>query len=848
MAIEYTDYKNFSKDDLRKYNPLYFYKAFTEEDIENLDDIVKFCQGLIIKDQEFADRLESNDSMMKSDLYIRAKENTLDDYYSVFDKDSILRNYKERNPYYGKLQNIYDIDPYVSRTANDFDIIKISNHTLDKKEESLLLESYSEALNYFKKVTHTRAFNNQVYYREMYYMYLINATIHRYINKTMYRVFDVDRYTKRDLKNAFISNGLDYFDDFPLEYQRRTYKRINDLIRNKGTNEIFPIIEDIFSINSIDINKYYLAKHEDDLKFYKTNVNDNLDVYNDNQYGYNEIIDLDPYWRNTKEEVMNKAFNVIQTKYLSTDAVIDIINNSKSLSFLYSLINLMKEDKDIIEDDSFNMTNSRISSRKFNVFDGIVTLNTLVINYIKWNDRIKNDKNMNIYGYNFNADIKDTVDDIRSYIYSRQFDKSDYTDFARELNFLNIKKFKNRNTLSYEDIVKEYEMSDLAQRQFKFISEIMTGINGSTQLEYYIENDLIIDGMRYLWTQISKPEREFDFKNISYYKNFMEIYKKFLNVMIRDGRINKEDVYLIMIEDNSIDKDIDEFVKVMNVKFLDKSYQDYKQNKNEENIDNLVTSIRRSIDYSIKNKLYTPKKKITRYPALNSYISDILAYSDSDKDLINIYDIIEMYKYNEEFRKELEELIYNSNDPHLRKKFTNLHKQLFITNSSNDIFKGFKTYSDYLKFKEPDLYYYTVVESEIYDEDVFDRENIFRERIFELVSSIDNHLNLKEQYFTNSNFVGVVNFIRDYITILITLFKSYTTDLIYTSLLFKLDDKFENSIHLIDEGNIKYTGTTKYVDKINTLDNRNITDKIIRKENIEMKDNVNISIIKREEN
>ncbi|QQO92451.1 hypothetical protein CPT_Machias_057 [Staphylococcus phage Machias] len=848
MAIEYTDYKNFSKDDLRKYNPLYFYKAFTEEDIENLDDIVKFCQGLIIKDQEFADRLESNDSMMESDLYIRAKENTLDDYYSVFDKDSILRNYKERNPYYGKLQNIYDIDPYVSRTANDFDIIKISNHTLDKKEESLLLESYSEALNYFKKVTHTRAFNNQVYYREMYYMYLINATIHRYINKTMYRVFDVDRYTKRDLKNAFISNGLDYFDDFPLEYQRRTYKRINDLIRNKGTNEIFPIIEDIFSINSIDINKYYLAKHEDDLKFYKTNVNDNLDVYNDNQYGYNEIIDLDPYWRNTKEEVMDKAFNVIQTKYLSTDAVIDIINNSKSLSFLYSLINLMKEDKDIIEDDSFNMTNSRISSRKFNVFDGIVTLNTLVINYIKWNDRIKNDKNMNIYGYNFNADIKDTVDDIRSYIYSRQFDKSDYTDFARELNFLNIKKFKNRNTLSYEDIVKEYEMSDLAQRQFKFISEIMTGINGSTQLEYYIENDLIIDGMRYLWTQISKPEREFDFKNISYYKNFMEIYKKFLNVMIHDGRINKEDVYLIMIEDNSIDKDIDEFVKVMNVKFLDKSYQDYKQNKNEENIDNLVTSIRRSIDYSIKNKLYTPKKQITRYPALNSYISDILAYSDSDKDLINIYDIIEMYKYNEEFRKELEELIYNSNDPHLRKKFTNLHKQLFITNSSNDIFKGFKTYSDYLKFKEPDLYYYTVVESEIYDEDVFDRENIFRERIFELVSSIDNHLNLKEQYFTNSNFVGVVNFIRDYITILITLFKSYTTDLIYTSLLFKLDDKFENSIHLIDEGNIKYTGTTKYVDKINTLDNRNITDKIIRKENIEMKDNVNISIIKREEN
>ncbi|QPI17046.1 hypothetical protein [Staphylococcus phage vB_StaM_SA1] len=845
MTIEFTDFNRFSKDDLRKYNPLYFYKAFTEEDLENLDDVIKYCQGLIIKDQTMADKLETNDSMVESDLYIRAKNDTLDEQYSIFDKDSIIRTYKERNPYYGKLKNLYDIDPYDSRNTSDFQIIKVLNKTLDKKEEALLLESYSESVEYFKKVTYTKAFNNQIYYREMFYMYLINSTIHRYINKTMYRIFDIDRYTKRDLKNAFISNGLDYFDEFPLEYQRRTYKKLNELIRNKGTDEIFPIIEEIFSIKSIDINKYYLAKHPDDLKFYKTKVGENLNPYTDNQYGYNEIIDLDPYWRNTKEEVMDKAFNVIQTKYLSTDAVIDIINNSKSLSFLYSLINLMKEDKNIIEDDSFNMTNSRISSRKFNVFDGIVTLNTLVINYIKWNDRIKNDKNMNIYGYNFNSDIKETIDDIRSYIYSRQFDKNDYTDFARELNFLNIKKFKNRNTLSYEDIINEYNMSDLAQRQFKFISEMLTGENGSTQLEYYIENDLIIDGMRYLWTQITKPERKFNFKNISYYTHFMKIYKKFLNVMVRDNRIDRNDVYQLMIEDDSIDTEIHDFVKVMNVRFLDEAYESYKNNRNGENIEKLILAVRKSIDYSIKNNQYSYKKQISRYPALESYASDILTYDDSDKDLINIYDIIDMYKYNEKFRKELEEMIYNSNDPHLREKFSKLHKQLFITNSSNDVFDGFKTYSDYLKFKEPDLYYYTIVESEIFNEDTFDRETIFREKIFELVSSIDNHLNLREQLFTNSNFVGIVNFIRDYITILITIFKSYTTDLIHTSLLFKLDDKFENSIHLIDEADIKFNGTTKHVDKINTLDNKNITDRIKRKESIEMEDEIKFSITKR---
>lgn len=847
LVVDFSSYREFNKDDLRKYNPLYFYKAFTEEDIKNLDDIIKFCQGLIIKDQTTADRLENNDSMEQSDMYLRAKDDQLDGQYSVFDRDSIIRNYREHNPYYGKLKNKYGIDPYDSRKAEDFDIIKISNHNLSKKEESLILESYSEAVNYFKKVTHTKAFNNQMYYREMFYMYLINATLHRYINKTMYRIFDVDQYTKRDLKNAFISNGMDYFDSFPIEYQRRTYKRLNELIRNKGTEEIFPIIEDIFSISSIDINKYFLAKQKEDLKFYKTKVGDKLDVYNDPQYGYNEIVDLDPYWRNTKKEVMNKAFNVIQTKYLSTDAVVDIIGNSKSLSYLYSLINLMKNDKDIIEDDSFNMMDSRISNRKFNVFDAIVTLNTLVINYIYWNDRIKN-KSLDIYAYNFDSDITETVNEIRSYIYSRQFDKADYTYYAKELNFLNIKKFKNRNLLSFEDVLREYEIDDLAKRQFKYISEILTGVNGSEILEYYIENDLIIDGMRYLWNQVSKPEREFDLRNISYYSNFMDIFKKFLNIMVRDKRISKEDVYKVMLQDPSIDEDLKQFVKVMNLKFLDESYKNYLADKNENTIDQIISDVKKSVDYSIKNNRYSERKHLKRYPALDSYISDILSYHELDKEEINIYDIIDIYNYNEKFRKELEDMIVSIKDQTLRKKFTKLHKQLFINKSSNDVFKGFETYSDYLKFKEPDLYFYTVIESEIYNEDTFDRENIFRERIFELVSSIDNHLNLKEQYFTNSNFVGIINFIRDYITILITLFKSYTTDLIYTSLLFKLDNKFENGINMIDETNIKYTGTTKYVDKINTLDNRDITEKIKRKEEIDLKDNIKIEVYKKGEN
>lgn len=841
MSINFNNFNGFKVEDLRKYNPLYYYKAFKEEDIEDLDELIKFCQGLIIKDQSLGDSFETRKSMEESDVYIRAKDGTLDNNYSIFDIDTVIRNYKDANRYYGKLKEKYNIDPYLSRKTEDFRIIKCLNNNLDKKKERMFLDSYNESVDYFLKVTHTKAFNNQVYYREMYYMYLINATIHRYINKTMYNYFDVDKYSKKDLKNAFISNGLDYFDSFPLEYQRRTYKRLNDLIRNKGTNDIFPIIEDIFSLEAIDINKYFLAKEENDLKFYKTEISKLFNQFEDPSYEYEEIVNKDPYWRNTKEEVLNKKFNLLQTKYISTDAIIDIISNSKGLSYLYSIINLMKEDKNIIEDDSFSLMNSRISKSRIDVFDAIITLNTLLINYIKWNDRIKNNKNMDIYGYNFESNIKPIVDDIRSYIYSRQFDKSDYTVYAKMLNYLNIKKFKNRNTLDYQDVINEYESSDLAKRQFKFISEILTGVNGSTQLEYYIENDLIIDGMRYLWTQVTKKERKFSFKNISYYTHFMDVYTKFINVMIRDGRINENDVYSIMIEDEEIQKELDKFVYNMNMKVLNDKYKEYMDNKTPDNINSLVSTIRKSIEVSIKNNKYDYTKQIKRYPSLNSYISDILTYEDLNEDYINVSEIMSMYKHNEDFRKQLEDLIINSKDPHLTKKFTKLYEQLFITKSSNDIFNGYSTYSDYLMSKNPDLYYYTIVESNIYDEDVFDREGIFRERIFELVASIDNHLNLKEQLFTNSNFSSVVNFIIDYVKVLVLLFKSYTTDMIYTGMLFKLDNEFENKINLLDETDVKYSGTTERVDKVNILDNRNITDKINNNENIKVTDSLFIN-------
>ena len=69
---------------IRKYTPYYRWNAFDDDDIKDIDGVIEFARGLVIKDSDYADSLETETSLKASDLYMRANDNTLDPSYSEF--------------------------------------------------------------------------------------------------------------------------------------------------------------------------------------------------------------------------------------------------------------------------------------------------------------------------------------------------------------------------------------------------------------------------------------------------------------------------------------------------------------------------------------------------------------------------------------------------------------------------------------------------------------------------------------------------------------------------------------------------------------------------------------------
>src|SRR5699024_1666086 len=449
-----------------------------------------------------------------------------------------------------------------------------------------------------------------------------NSTIHRYINKIFYGYFDVDTYGKERLKNGFISWGMDYFGDFPIEYQRRVYKSLNDMIRKKGSNDVFNLISSIFSLDSIDINKYFLAKKENDLAFFKTNINNRLNIATDTEVRYDTIVNSDPYWRSSKEDIINKPFNVIETKYISVDAAINITNNSTNLAYLYSLLRQLKQNGLDI-DSTFSFRNSNISDTSINLYDAIIALNVLILKRVGWTDKISS-KTSNGISFNFDTDVKSTLKDIKTYIYKNKYTIDNYNEILKFLSRINIKDITNENFITVDEILDEYYKSDVIKDQFTFIGEILRGVNGSDELLYYIEEDLIYDGMVYLWKQIVIPERKFEYKSVSYYKDFMQVFNKFIGHQIANGEITEDDIYNFMINKSSIMNELDVYIRMLEDDSLTNKYEIFLHTKSISNIKAVLLEMEQVINNLISENNYPEWKQLDKYQILKSFLMDIL--------------------------------------------------------------------------------------------------------------------------------------------------------------------------------------------------------------------------------
>src|SRR5699024_3440609 len=107
----------FDETMIRKFKPIYYYKAFKEIDIDEIDKIIDYARGLVIKYEDIAQSYETNESMREAEQYMASKDRDVESFYTPYEEYVIIKNYKEKNKYYNNLKVVYNIDSYHSRKA-----------------------------------------------------------------------------------------------------------------------------------------------------------------------------------------------------------------------------------------------------------------------------------------------------------------------------------------------------------------------------------------------------------------------------------------------------------------------------------------------------------------------------------------------------------------------------------------------------------------------------------------------------------------------------------------------------------------------------------------------------------
>jgi Phage tail protein (Tail_P2_I) len=459
------------------------YNVLSQKDINEIENVLEFANGLILKDTELAESLETMNSYRLSNEYISAMINT-DDPAS---REEITLGYNKREPntYYKNLLETWGIPILESRQAKHNQILLASNPTLTREETNLFYECWYEVLNYHNKVTNTKAFKNQPMYNGFIKLFLVFSTVQRYLTRKMENFFDIDVYDLRTLKNAFISVGLDYFDDMPINYQRRLLKMVNTLLSHKGTNQAISEIVELFGFENVEIYRYVLAKgykadpktgrpnyNDPYLMFFKTPHDKEIDFRSDLMMNYDSITSGDPYWQSTEEEVKTVPFNFLNSKYMSVDTTIDAMNETIGLAYFMSLLNQFQLEYKAKEGVDFGFINKKISKNIVNVYDAIIALQALIIKSHGYKDKInKTPDAINfVYGY---RDVKNAIDltsifeDIKDIVNKYPNTISNHDDILDFIETFKIVGFDGKETYSIQDFIDVFKANESMRKKLE---------------------------------------------------------------------------------------------------------------------------------------------------------------------------------------------------------------------------------------------------------------------------------------------------------------------------------------------------------------------------------------------
>lgn len=372
-----------------------------------------------------------------------------DGQIEMFDSYGLLDKMYEANKSHKYLKFVgkRKVNSHLARKAFNFSILYIA-----MPDSSEVYNSYIDALErnrvYFLNCLYSEAqkIDSPYYDKVMQFLVIINSVMD-VLSTTQQFLIDREIFDLRTIKYIMEANGVDYFPDIPLKYQKRLVKNLNKLIKYKGSDKDIVDISSLFGFDDIEIFKYYLFKQrkvdengeythilneegeeldEDnyELKFIRVPIDEYLDdnIRNINShFDYEDIVSNDKTWNGpydpkyVKQMILQKEFTSIRTKYMSIDTITEMTKLSFELPYFLSIINNsnVKKDKLGILIPTIDV------GIEFNIVDIFAYLYALMYIYNNIEDSILDTttKVMYIMGFNFETDLSE----LASYVENEGF-------------------------------------------------------------------------------------------------------------------------------------------------------------------------------------------------------------------------------------------------------------------------------------------------------------------------------------------------------------------------------------------------------------------------------------------
>lgn len=420
------------------------------------------------------------------------------------------------------------------REAKNFEII-YSDRLVDEPEYIEFINIYDTCREYVNMVLYNSGFaSTYSYYDNFMALSIMIMTIQKMTANTFKYGIQRDLYDWDFVRAVYSLYNIPFVEHLGMEYHQIIIKNLNNLLRYKATDKVLFDICSLLGHDRIKIYKYYLMKHrkyddgkpvfiykkvkdDDGNEIYVEDVERMYEIYfqqvslqdenltlalkdKENKLDYLDVTLPDPYWVEDEglyKTLYEKEYNFVESKYIGLTIMYKFSELIFELTYAFRLV---QDKKDELADAIIMMPKIDMDY-KFNIFDLVIYLITLVCKRNGFKDTVITDpsKISHIYGFDFNEDsiakIKAIITENHKFVDQRTLeyftnlevstakDVNDLFVRIREFNDFILNKMRESKSIKeyhfYKDIYTISMVSDVTKEMFE-----IDGVPATSYLEY----------------------------------------------------------------------------------------------------------------------------------------------------------------------------------------------------------------------------------------------------------------------------------------------------------------------------------------------------------------------------